>query len=406
MATADAASFDADLSAPRLHTIVRDGRTLGYVAIDSTVGGRARGGLRMVPDLTADEIVAAARAMTLKYGFLGLPQGGAKGGLFADPDSPPATRTAALSAFAEAGRDLLTSSRYVPDADMGTTTADIRRMMQGVGARVLPRDWQSSRSGDHTAQSCVSCAVAVSAAIGLPLCGARVAIEGFGKVGSVVARLLAAAGARIVAVSTSRGMVAAPDGLNVFALLEASRTWGSAFVDHLRGRGDRTALLEWPVDWLFPCARFHSIHAGNVDRVQARVVCAGANDPVSPEAARRLAARGIVYPPDFISNSGGVLGGTLEFAGVPFARAQGVVDVVVQRRMTSLLRQIGADVGALRAHAEADALARHAAVRAAAQHPGAAQRIRSLTIAAYRRRWIPAFVMGRVAPALLMRRAG
>ncbi len=404
MARAVASPLD-DSDVPRVHTVVRDGRILGYVAIDSTIGGRARGGLRMVPDLTAEEIVAAARAMTLKYGFLGLPQGGAKGGLIGDPDSPPAARAAALSAFAAAARALLTTGQYVPDADMGTTTRDIRRMMLEVGARVLPRDWQSSRSGDHTAQSCVSCASAISTATGLPLRGARVAIEGFGKVGSVVARLLAAAGARIVAVSTSRGMVSAPDGLNVFALLEASRTRGSAFVERLSGGGDRAALLELPVDWLFPCARFHSIDAANVDRVQARVVCAGANDPVSPEAARRLAARGIVYPPDFISNSGGVLGGTLEFAGVPFARAQGIVDVVVQRRMAALWRQAGADPGALRAHAEADAVARHAVVRAGVRTPGAKQHAAALAIAAYRRRWIPAFLMGRVAPGMLMRRA-
>ncbi len=384
-----------------LHRIASGGRPLGFVAIDSTVAGRARGGLRLALDVGEAEILGAARAMTLKYGLLGLPQGGAKAGVLGDPEAPVAEKRARLAAFAAAAAPLLRERAYVPDADLGTSSADIRAMVESLGQRVGPREWGANRSGTYTAHSCLGALEAIAERRGTPLAGQRVAIEGFGKVGACLAELLAARGARVVAISTSRGALYREAGLDVARLVARAAEKGSAFVEDEAERIACGALLELAVDLLLPCARFQSLNAGNVERVTAPVVCAGANDPVSPEAEHALFARGAVHPPDFVSNCGGVLGGTLEFAGVAPGRVATLVQAAVRRYTAALLERAACERVAPRVVAERDALQRHARVRRGAERPGLRQRVLGLGIEAYRRGLVPAPLMALVAPRYL-----
>ena len=395
------APVDSDGS---FHHVTHGGRLLGYVAIDSTVAGRARGGLRMVDDLCEDEIRGAARAMTLKYGLLDLPQGGAKAGIIGDGEAPPAEKRRLLLDFARAAAPLLHERRYVPDADLGTTAHDVRWMMEAIGATVRPRDWRTSRSGEHTARSVLATAIALRTRRGAALSGCRVAIEGFGKVGTALARLLHERGARVVAISTSRGAIHRPEGLDVPRLLARAGEVGSRVVDDEPGRIVREALLELPVDVLFPCARFQGIHAGNAERVAAPAICAGANDPVSPEAEAVLVRRGVEYPPDFVSNCGGVLGGTLEFAGAGFDAIGALIEAQVQRIARDLMARAERQGVTPRALAEADALARHAGVREAARRPTLAQRVVAMGVECHRRRWVPEKVVGWLATRWVARR--
>ena len=177
--------------------------------------------------------------MTLKYGLLGLPQGGAKAGIIGDPDASPAERRRLLGAFAAAASTLLRNREYVPDADLGTTAEEVREMMQAIGARVGPREWRANHSGEHTARSCLAAARALLERRGATLQGCRVAIEGFGKVGAALARLLAERGATVVAISTSRGAVYRPDGLDVGRLLGRAAELGSRVVEEEPGAMDR-----------------------------------------------------------------------------------------------------------------------------------------------------------------------
>jgi len=155
--------IQAEPAAPAFHRVIRGSRVLGFVAIDSTIGGRARGGLRLATDLGEDEIRAAARSMTLKYGLLGLPQGGAKAGIVGDADAEPAEKRRLLAEFAQAAAPLLRARTYIPDTDMGTSADGIRAMMESLGVRVGPREWRANRSGQYTAHSCratIACAEA------------------------------------------------------------------------------------------------------------------------------------------------------------------------------------------------------------------------------------------------------
>lgn len=380
----------------------------GYLAIDSRIRGCARGGLRMVPDVSRPEIRAAARAMTLKYGFLGLPQGGAKAALLADGELPGPEKTRLLAEFARALGPLLSDRVFVPDADMGTEAADIRAMVSAAGLPVGRREWRSDRSGHYTAVSCLATAEAALRTRGESLAGKRVAVEGFGSVGAPLAGLLAARGAIVVAISTSRGALHSEKGLDLNHLNRLAQNLGSAVVeeygeaDHL----DCGALLELPVDLLLPCARFHSLDRHNAARVQARTICAGANDPLSPEAELALADRGVRLPPDFISNSGGVLGGTLEFAGVPTARIEALIQQHVGTAVESLLVQADRQGALPRELAEPAALERHEQVRLASENRNLIRWMFSHALDAYRRGWVPRPIVARLAPAYVERLLG
>ncbi len=389
-----------------VHSLHDGGTLVGFIAIDSTINGRARGGLRMMPDVGAGELQAAARAMTLKYGFLGLPQGGAKGGVLGDPEQPVEARRERLQAFARGARDLLRDGRYLPDADMGTTAAEIRWMMQHAGLPAARRDWRNNRSGRHTAASCLAAVRAALAHRGRSLDGCRVAVEGFGQVGSALVQCLHEAGAKVVAISTSAGALFDPKGLDVPDLAAHSSAAGSATASTY-GRAERLpreALFELPVDVLCPCARIGSIHAGNVTAITAEFVCAGANNPVTPDAENALWRRGVVVPPDFISNSGGVLGGTLEFAGVSAEATTLLIERLIGRAVATLLAHADAAGAAPRAIAEPRALERHARVRAAAEQPTLRGRAMALGLECYRRGWLPSALVGAMAPAYVERR--
>ncbi len=397
--------MDAERSTSKLHTLRDDNGVVGFVAIDSTVLGRARGGLRLLPDVTGEELARAARTMTLKYGFLGLAQGGAKAGIRADPEGPVETRQERLRVFGRAAFALLRDKRYVPDADMGTRASDIRWMMQSARLPVARREWRHGQSGWHTASSCLAAARAALARQDRTIAGCRVAVEGFGQVGASLVSLLHEAGARVVGVSTSRGALYAEAGLDVPRLLRLASDAGSAIVDRYpeAERLPKEDLLTLPVDLLCPCARHSSIHEGNVARITAAVVCAGANDAVSPDAERTLWQRGVAIPPDFISNCGGVLGGTLDFAGVSPATTRAIIERTIQPAIRALLDDAEREGVAPRALAERAALARHARARAAAETPGLVGRVVSFGLDLYRRGWVPAPLMGAVAPGYLER---
>lgn len=390
----------------QLVCVARDGTdVLGYVAIDSTVGGRSRGGLRMVPDVDEAEVRGLARAMTLKYGFLGLPQGGAKAGVRGDPEAPREERQAKLAAFARLVAPLLRSRVFTPDTDMGTTRADIAHVLAVAGAPVPPRSESAQRSGFYTALTVRAAARVAAQRAGLELDGARVAIEGFGSVGASLAMLLHDAGARVVAVSTTAGAVYAPDGLDVARLVALAAERGSrvvdAYVEEQRGRGvqrlEREALLTLPVDVLCPCARHGSVHAGNVAAVQACVVAPGANNPLTLEAERALDERGVACVPDFVANSGGVLGGTMEFAAVREHAIAAFVDDHFAARVAWLLAEAARTGEPTRTVAERVALARRLAPTRQPMWRRPLRHVLDSGLALYRRGLVPGAVVGRLS---------
>jgi glutamate dehydrogenase (NAD(P)+) len=384
------------------------GDVLGFVCIDSLVNGRARGGLRLMPDVTPRELGLLARAMTLKYGFLGLPQGGAKAGVLGDPDAPPDERASILRRFAERAAAMLASRQYVPDSDMGTTGGEIQRMLEAVGIRVARREYRGGRSGLYTAATVFESACAAAAAQDLPLAGCRVAVEGFGRVGQPLAEMFVRAGARIVALSTRCGGLHNPRGLDLGAVRERVLANGDAAIA-AAGLGDRIAtrdLKSVPADILCPCARHESIVDADAASVEARVISCGANAPLTPGAERRLWERGVVCVPDFVANAGGVLGGTMEFAGWRTGEILHFCEGRYRPRVAALIHEARLTGTTLRDSTEAFARARFEEVKCQAElrswrHLGV-----EAALAAYRQGWVPARLVRRLSAGYFRRCVG
>jgi glutamate dehydrogenase (NAD(P)+) len=370
--------------------------TLGYVAIDSTIAGRSCGGLRMLPDVDEPEIRSLARAMTLKYGFLGLPQGGAKAGVLGNPEAPRAERLKRLVEFGHAIKPLLETKTFVPTSDMGTQSADIRHMLNAVGIRVARRELQNNSSGYYTAHSVLAGVIQSARHIGLDVSRSTAAIEGFGNVGKPLANLLIGEGIKIVAISTSRGGLYNPSGLEVDRLVRLADESGSRVVEVYREAEfvDREALLELPVDILCPCARWNSLHIGNAPRIAAQIICPGANDPITPEAERALFERGVLCLPDFVTNCGGVLGGTMEFASVSRERITAFIHHQIGSRIDWLLKDARAKNVLPREVAVPLALHRFEQVRQSAINPTPLRRLFEMGLKFYRRGWIPGPLVG------------
>ncbi len=380
----------------QIFTVVDNGQILGYVAIDSTIRGRSCGGLRMLPDIEEAEIQALARSMTLKYGFLGLPQGGAKAGVFGDPEAPRSERLERLVEFGNAIKPLLRTKAFIPGADLGTASADIRHMLNAVGVRVGRRELQNNSSGDYTAHSVLAGIVPSAYHTGLGLSGCTAAIEGFGNVGRPLARLLAGVGVKVVAISTSRGALYHPKGLDVDRLVHLADEVGSRVVE-IYGEAqsiNREDMLELPVDVLCPCARWNSIHSGNASRISARIICPGANNPITPEAESLLLERGVLCPPDFVTNCGGVLGGTMEFASVSKETIATFINHHIGERVVGLLNAAKARNCSPREVAASIALHRFQEVREGADRPTPISRLFEAGLELYRRGWIPGPLVG------------
>jgi glutamate dehydrogenase (NAD(P)+) len=303
-------------------TVMDDGRTevfLGYRVHHNTVLGPTKGGLRYHPEVTLAEVSALAMLMSWKCALMGLPYGGAKGGVACDPrhmsrrELERMTRRYTAEVMLFIGPDL-----DIPAPDMGTdeqTMAwimDTYAMTQGrtvpgvVTGKPLLVGGSAGRR-DATGRGLVYILGQAVREAGIELRGARVAIQGFGNVGSVTARLLWREGATVVAVTDAHGGVLNAGGLDIRELAKHSAETRSVAGFPGGERISNAELLELPCDILVPAALGGQITEHNADRVHARIVAEGANGPTTPEADQILADRGILVIPDILANAGGVV---------------------------------------------------------------------------------------------------
>ena len=286
------------------------------VVIDSTRFGISAGGVRMAGDLTLLELVRLARAMSYKFAMLELPCGGAKAGIWLEPAQP--TRPQVMGSFLAAIRPLVDGRAYMPGADMGTSAGDFTDVYppaQNLG----DQEFEGMLLEDQlTGYGVVVAARTACEWLGRSLRDARVAIEGFGKVGAGAAKYFARAGARVVAVSTVHGLLHQPQGLDVPRLLSLRARLGDAALQEYAGAAPlapRENLFAVECDVLVPGARPDSIHTGNAGSIAAPLIVPAANIPYAAGSVAALHARGIVPLPDFVTNAGGVLAGLVGLEG-------------------------------------------------------------------------------------------
>lgn len=284
----------------------------GVLVIDNTARGIGKGGTRMSPTVTVDEVARLARVMTWKWAGVDLFYGGAKAGIVADPASRD--KEAILRAFARALSNEV-PREYVMGLDMGLTESDaaiIQDELGDRGAAVGTPEHLGGVAYDKLGVTGYGVAEATDAAArrqGLPLAGSRVAIQGFGAVGSAAARRFAELGATVVAVSTAHGALHDPSGLDVEDLLGSRQEHGDHFVTRLRRGATLAPGAELTVDCdvLVPAALQDVIDHTAAHEIKAKLVVEGANLPTSAKAQGILAQRGITVVPDFVANAGGVV---------------------------------------------------------------------------------------------------
>jgi len=285
------------------------------VVIDNVACGPAIGGLRMAPDVSVEECVRLARAMTLKNAAAGLPHGGGKSVIFGDPRMALGEKERMIRAFACAIGDL---KDYIPGPDMGTDERCMAWIQDEIGRSVgLPPEIGGIPLDEIGATGygvVVACEVA-QGFCDVTLEGARVVIQGFGSVGKHAARFLAEKGTVLVGASDSKGALHDPGGIDVVELV-ALKERGGSVGDYPGGeKGDRDAVLDMPCEIWVPAARPDVIRADNAERLRAKLVVQGANIPVTGEAEAALHARGVLSIPDFIANAGGVICAAVEYHG-------------------------------------------------------------------------------------------
>jgi glutamate dehydrogenase (NAD(P)+) len=291
----------------------------GYRVQHSLARGPVKGGLRYSLGVSIDEVRALAMWMTWKCALVGLPYGGAKGGVICDPRALSDGELERLTRrFATELSVLISPEKDIPAPDVGTDGRimawfmDTYSMFAGQTVPGVVTGKPVSIGGSEgrveaTGRGVAYCTRLAAERLGLPLAGGSVAVQGFGNVGGVTARLLSEIGARVVAVSDVQGGVYNPNGLDVRALrLFVAEHGGVA------GFPGATAitnaeLLELPCDVLIPAAIEGQITAENAPRLQCRLIAEAANGPTTPDADLILAERKITVIPDILCNAGGVI---------------------------------------------------------------------------------------------------
>ena len=311
------------------------------VVVDNVAAGPAIGGVRMAPDVTFNEVRRLARAMTYKNVMAGLPHGGGKSGIIADPKI--VNKEQVIRTFARGIKNLL---EYIPGPDMGTDEASMAYIYDETARAVgLPRELGGIPLDEMgaTGYGVAECADVAKDYINLDLNGARLTIEGFGNVGKPTARFLAEKGVILIGASDSKGTIYNSKGLDVEELINVKESTGSV-INYKKGEVLKTTdLLMINTDILIPAARPDVISDANSDVVDAKLIIEGANIPITESAEKLLHDRGILVVPDFVANAGGVITASVEYHGGTETVALDRIKTTIRRNTKEILDKVYTD---------------------------------------------------------------
>ena len=290
----------------------------GYRVQHNIARGPAKGGIRFHPRVTLDEVKALASWMTWKCATVGIPYGGGKGGVVCDPKSMSRSELERLTRrFAFEIAPIIGPDRDIPAPDVYTdeqTMAwfmDTISMVRGhtelgvVTGKPVALGGSQGR-GEATARGCLYALREACRVKGVPLSGARVAIHGFGNAGANIAHMVAADGAKVIAIADSRAAIYNEQGIDVHAALRHKAETKSVQDTPNTEPMARDEVLEVDCEILLPSALENSITLANVERVRTKIIAELANGPTTPGADRVLADRGVLLVPDILANAGGV----------------------------------------------------------------------------------------------------
>ncbi len=337
---AERLGLDADtvrqLTEPREQIVARvsplmpDGRMLHarvFVVRHNDVLGPAKGGIRMTPTVTLDEVAGLAMEMTWKTSLVGLPFGGGKAGICCDPTSlSPVEKEILVRSFTRGVRRHIGPELYVPAPDMGTNENDmghIRDCIAYSGATSITAGCYVTGKPvvlggivgrrEATGKGVTATLVAACQRLNRRVSELRVAVQGFGNVGAAAAQAIAERGATVVAVSDIGGATLCRDGLDLPQLVEHVKATGGVKGFAGGEDGSNDSVLEADCDVLIPAAAGSVITEANAGRIRASIIAEGANAPVTPPADAILNEGNKFIIPDILCNAGGVFVSYLEY---------------------------------------------------------------------------------------------
>ena len=289
----------------------------GYRSQHNNACGPFKGGLRFHPAVCMDEVKALSTWMTFKCSVVGIPYGGGKGGMAIDPRDFSQGELERISrGFAKAIAPIIGEKEDIPAPDVNTN-GQIMAWMVDEYANVTgefqpgvftgkPVDFYGSLARtEATGYGVATMAMEAAKKKGIDVSNVRVALQGFGNVGSYAGMYIEEAGAKVVAVEDHTGTIVNEAGIDMKALMDYNKEHrcikGFPGADAVEG-----SVITMDVDVLMPCALENQITSANAGDVKAKIVCEGANGPTTPEADAILFANGVTLVPDILANSGGV----------------------------------------------------------------------------------------------------
>lgn len=292
----------------------------GFVVLDNLSLGPGKGGIRMTPTVSIDEVSRLARAMTWKCALADLPFGGGKSGIIADPKKlTKEKKKEIIEAFSKALK-VVCPDTYIAAPDINTAEEEMRWFANANGDKKcttgkpsdmggLPHELGSTGFGVYHA-TLVACKH-----MGLDVTKATVAIEGFGNVGQFAAKFLSGKGAKIVATSDSKGVIYNTNGLDFAKLMETKERNGSV-TNYDDGEVlDGKEIIGIDCDILITAAVPDLIKPSDVSKVKATLIVEGSNIPMTAETEEQFAKKGVLVVPDFVANAGGVISSYVEYIG-------------------------------------------------------------------------------------------
>ncbi len=351
-----------DIYGPEYVITVQDSKIgmRGFLVIDNTVLGPGKGGIRMTPDVTAEEVFRLARTMTWKNALAGIPFGGAKAGIVWTGGAD-ALKKAFITSFARAISPFI-PSRYIGGPDVNTGEREMawiaRELKNWNAVTGKPADFcmnpvrNSVSNGmkrrgkkkcglPHELGSTgfgIACATRIAARIaGIDIAGARIAIEGYGNVGSFALTHLQTMGAKIIAVSNRDYVVYNEQGIDGARLAAIRKKTGSIKNYEPAEKLPQKEIFGLSVDILIPAAVTDVINESNKNAIRAKIIVEGANIPMSEAIEDELAKKGILIVPDFVANAGGVISSWAESKGIGAKNMFRVVEEKISRSTETVL---------------------------------------------------------------------
>lgn len=300
----------------------------GYRVQHSTAIGPAKGGIRFHPDVDVDECEALAMLMTWKCSLAGIPYGGGKGGISCDPLTMSMKEKERMSrAFAARIAPIIGTWEDVPAPDVNTggqemvwfmdTVSKLRGHVEpGVFTGKPITYWGSKGRTAATGYGVATCGLELLKVLGRDPRDITVAVQGFGNVGSYTALTMVNAGAKVVAISDVTGTYYSAKGIDIKKAFEHIGQHPKKLLEGFTCDGCEKVddILSVQCDIFMPCALEGVVNEKTADRIKAKWIVEGANGPVTPEGDAILDKKGILVVPDFLANSGGVIGSYFEWA--------------------------------------------------------------------------------------------